>query len=840
MIMKNRCGFTLTELMVSVVIISTVIFVIVEVFGSIQKAIQFSKDRTIAVNLAQEKMQILRGKSYYRVIPSTYIAYLTDFSPAIPYDTYYFPPETVLEAGVYYTRYVYITPVTESGGNILELPPQSADTGMKKITITVVWKHIGKKKKVSISSIYTNPNTVMGTASINGRIRNKNNFLPVQGAVVNVPQYLGANTVSDISGNYDITLIPGNYTLYVNARGYFPYLSQFSVGSNQTVTKNVDLTPMAYGKMTGVAWLVDHLVITQIVGSTVAPDGFEQEYIEIFNPTTYTWTVDGNIGLRFQRIYDTSKKNILIDYINSTIPPGGFYLFANTQTVIVNGVYINADALWSESNSSSDFPYFNPPSNQYNIIPINSDGPDEGGGAIELYRISDGKILDQVGWNRNYGASGKKYAPFYETSAIPQNIGLQSGEQYVRYSSTSGVNVSYGPSYDSNNNSVDFKNYLGISVLPSNSSITKPVISGTPASGAVISCSDGLSVSTIAYTLSTPPYSYFELNEVATGTWSCSISSDTYAFVYDNLTFTAGSTLTLNSVFLTTEITWGYVSGMVTDVYANNITPAIKIVSSNGEYTYVNNKRYLLTVATGVINVTANPGNLNQNYVSISSNALTISPGEIKSGVDFVLYHGGRISGKIVISGSTTPISGVGVAILDSYGSARDQQITDNNGWFITNVLSTGSYVVQPIVDSREIVTPSTKTVNLITAGSTVFSSTFSLSNAVGYITGNVKFNNQPIKTGVLIVVTTVTLSGVIPQPPTLSSQTLTGPPYYITSSYEDGSYLVEVRQSTNPRYNVYAYYSDLSGSSFVIYWSSKTNISVIGGQTTGGINFIW
>jgi prepilin-type N-terminal cleavage/methylation domain-containing protein len=843
--MSFKRAFTLTELMISVVIIGTVLFAIVEAYSSIQKAVQYSKDRTIATNLAQEKINIIREKLYYKAVPSLNVSYLTDFAPPIPYDTVFFPPETVLEGGVYYTRYTYIVPVAEVNGSIVELPPQSPDTGMKKISVTVVWSYRNEKKKVSVSTIYTSKDTVMRNASIGGRIRDKDTLAPLSNANIIIAEYMGIVDVSDNNGNYSASIYPGNYTLYVQKRGYFPYLTQFSVGPNQSITKDIDLKAMGWGKITGVPWLRDHLVISQIVGSTKSPSGFDQEYIEIFNPTTYTWTVNGNIGLRLQRIYDDTKKNILINYFTDTIPSGGFYLFANTSPVIINGVRINADAVWSSTNSSIDFPYFNPSLGQYNIIPVFGDGSDEGGGAIELYRISDGKILDQVGWNRNDGA--RKSAPFCEpgtncqTQAILQDIGLQEGEQYVRYSSTAGVSSVYGPSYDSNNNSINFKDYLSINISPRNSSNLLPIISGTPADGSIVRCGDGYSVSTNSYLVGSPPYSYFELNYVATGTWNFSVSSNTYAFITDSITVTNGSTVTLNSVYLTSEVSWGYITGNITDVYGNNITPAIKVLSSDGNETYVSNKRYTLMVSTGVVSITANPGNLNPSYVSVSSDNISISAGEIKSGVNFVLFQGARISGKVVIAGSTIAVPGIPVLITDIYETPRDNQITDASGRFITNVLSTGSYIVIPQTDSKETVNPSTYTLILTSPGTTVFSTTFSITNAIGYIAGSVKFQNQPIKTGVLIVVSTVSLSGIPPKPPDISSYTLSGSPYYMASSNEEGNYLVEVRGSTNPAYNVYSYYPYLDNNdNFVIYWSSRTNIRVYAGQVVSNINFSW
>lgn len=833
-------AFTLTELMIAVVIISISMFGVVEAFKSINMAIQFSKDRAIATNLAQEKMQIIKQMIYYKVIPSTSVSYLNDFNPPIPYDNLYFPPETILEAGVYYKRYTYILPITEVSGQIVELAPQSPDTGMKKIMVTVVWQTGNKKGKVQLSSIYTNRDTVMANARIFGRVRDATTFIPISGAFINIAEHLGVRAISDNNGDYSVSIVPGRYTVYVEARGYFPYFTTINLAPEQGYNLNIDLKRMEFGTLTGNLWLRDHLVISQIVGSTLSPTGFEQEYIEIYNPTTYSWLVNGNIGLRFQRIYDNSKKEISINYINDYIQPNGFYLFANTTPLIIGGNIIHADAVWSSTNSNIDFPYFNPPTN-LNIIPVFGDGVDEGGGAIELYRISDGKILDQVGWNRNDGQSGKKTAPFFESSAIQQNIGLQKGEQYVRYSSTFSVSSYYGPAYDSNNNSVDFEDILPLTIYPRNSSNTLPLLCGTPAIGSIVSCNDGLSISSFSYLVGFPrPYAYFQLNEVATGTWMCIMSSSSFSNVIDSITFVSGSTISLGNVFLSSSISWGYISGMVTDIYGSNITPAIKIVSSDGNYTYVSNKRYLIKVTTSPVDINVNPGNLNPSYVEISSNNISFLPGEIKSSVDFVLYQGGRITGKVLIAGSTIPAVGVAVAVYDIYDVARDQQITNNQGVFITNVLSTGTYIVQPVVDAREVVIPSTISVTLNTAGNVVFSTTFTISNALGYIEGNVRFGGKPIRTGTLIAVTTTTFSGIPPSVPILSSSTLVSAPIYFASSDEEGKYKVELRQSTNPAYNVYVYYPHLTNDVFQIYWSSKSGVRVWAGQTTGGIDFSW
>ena len=103
----RRQGVTLVELMIALALITIGVIAMVNSFGFIQKAIQASKNKTLASNLAQEKMQIIKQKVYYQVIVTTDPAHnTTDFAPeSIDYDTGYFPPENITEAGVTYTRY---------------------------------------------------------------------------------------------------------------------------------------------------------------------------------------------------------------------------------------------------------------------------------------------------------------------------------------------------------------------------------------------------------------------------------------------------------------------------------------------------------------------------------------------------------------------------------------------------------------------------------------------------------------------------------------------------------------------------------------------------------------
>jgi prepilin-type N-terminal cleavage/methylation domain-containing protein len=65
-------GITLVELMIAVALMGVGIMAAIGSYKGIQQSIQFSKGRTLATNIAQEKIQVLMQKSYYEVLVTTY------------------------------------------------------------------------------------------------------------------------------------------------------------------------------------------------------------------------------------------------------------------------------------------------------------------------------------------------------------------------------------------------------------------------------------------------------------------------------------------------------------------------------------------------------------------------------------------------------------------------------------------------------------------------------------------------------------------------------------------------------------------------------------------------
>ncbi len=844
--MLKKKGVTLIELMIALALVTIGIIGMVNSFGFIQKGIQASKNKTLASNLAQEKMQIIKQKVYYQVLVTSDPAHnTTDFAPeSIDYDTGYFPPENITEAGVTYARYTLVQPARENSGVMEVLSPSTPDTGLRLITITVVWSQGGVKRKLALRSLMANPDTVMANAVFTGYVKDSAwPNLPIEGALVNVAENMGWRDTADAAGRYYINASPGNYYMVASADGYYTQIKLVSVAANASLSQDFSMVRIATASVSGTVWLRDHPVISQVVASTTMVNGDNVEYVELFNPTTYPINVGdaGGSQLKLKYLGELGASQDLpefsLTYISTYIAPGRFYLIANTSTLTVGGYTPVVDAVYKVANV--------PPCTVVGtLLSCIHSGK---AGAIILSDPS-GNVLDKVGWTNT---SEGRAAPDYEGTPYSLSDGLDSARQLVRMSEPCSLSSPYGRGYDSGNNSVNFY-YTPMSYSPySSASGAKTVMSGTPAAGAIITASDGVSTSTVAWNAlvsGSCPASTFTLVNVATGTWTVIISSGQYMLQNDTVTvLSPGDVYNFPSstTFLTQTATMGVITGRVLNAFGAPITSPSPITLSAGgagspTTASASDGRYRLLVSTGMVDVIANPGNANASYVSLSSVSIPAQAGVVWSGVDFILYQGGRVSGFVTRDGINA-LPGIAVSITDINGISRDQQVSGTDGRFTSISVPTGTYTAQPAIGSLEQSIPSSTTVSLTSPGATKFSSTFTITGAMGYIAGTVQSGGQPIKTGVLIVVTTTTLPGTSPPvPPALSAATLAGVPYYVASSMEDGTYNIAVRQATSPSYNVYAYYPTPSGTGVTMVYQKVSGVQVLSGQTTTGVNFSW
>jgi len=860
--MKTSSGVSVIELMVAVAVVSIGVLGLIVAFSGGQKSIQMSRDKTLASNIAQEKMQILEQQTYFMLVPTNNPSYLPD---GTPYDTVNFPPETILEGGVAFTRYAYVQVVKEVSGVLKVLPPTTPDTGMRQITITVEWIERGQTKMLALNSVLSNPNTVEANSVFTGTVQNAATGSPIIGALVDVAENLGWRSVVNSAGGYSIQLSPGSFNLEASAAGYFSQYVYQSVGANQTVSQNFQLTAMSSGSVTGDAWVNPGIVISQIVGATNTVTGCcgtqDVEYVELFNPTTAQISIaqgTGSSSHASENFYINTQAGIATNsdimgcggaqcvFISSSVNAGGYFLIASFPSFVLNGQWVTADAYYNSTTPAPD------------VIANASCG------SVQIM-TNNGNIVDQACWSGN-SCSGVTLNCNGAMIPTDPNCGLNTGisapgctdspwegNQLVRYSSPTylGRGV-FGSAYNSEINSLDFIYpisgniaTLGLNYNPFVSvSSTLTVVSGVPAIGAVVSANDGLSSSTTAYSVGSPPVAQFELSDVATGTWTVLITSAAYELENDTVTIpNQGSVYVFPSstTILTSSATAGFISGQATNASGNPISlPSLIEVSPNGAGSsiYANGSTgfYLLRVSSGLINVTANPNSLNPDYVSISSIAIPVTFGEITGGVDFTLSQGGSLTGFVTRDG-INGLQGVAITATDVNGITQDQEVTNATGRFTTIALATGTYSIRLPLDTTETSNPTVASAVAL-QGQTVFVATFTITGALGTISGNVTLGGAPISTGVLIVVTTNTLpSG----PPILSSSTLTTNAYYATSSLENGTYSVQVRQNTSSTYYLYGYYETVSPTGVVsIIQKSLSGITIIEGQTVSGENLAW
>jgi len=837
----SRPGATLLELMIAMALLTITGLWIAASFSYMNRSLQGSRMRTLAVNLTQEQIESLKDKTYFSIIPTSSVTYNNNFNPAVPYDEEYYPPEEVNISGKKFTRYTYIERVMNSGSTLVSIPYDSLDTGLKKIIVTTVWQLGQTWYKYSASNVSANYSQA-SSGGFGGVVRDTAGN-PIQDANIYTGGDAFNNDYTDTGGLYAFAVTPGSYTLTASAAGYFRSVSttSYNIVPGTMVTENFTLAVMSSGSVSGAVYVNDHLVLSQIVGSTINASAWDQEYVEVFNPTTYTWTMNG-IGLKFQRPADAAKKTIQISYTNPSIPSGGFYLFANTGVITAGGASLNADAVWAAGNSVSDFPYF---ATQNNIIPVQENGGGEGGGALELYRASDGHILDQVGWDKNDAA---KAAPFSETEGYDQNIGLERTELYARISSTAGFSSVYGPSYDSGNNNKDVTGREPLNIAPRNSlSAVKPVISGTPAVGAVVTADDGLSASTTAWSKSIGYVSYatFTLVGIATGTWTVQVTSGGATLSISSVSVLTPGAATaipnaatspawlitgLNNIILATPTTNGIISGRVTNASGSCI-PNIKITGEpDGSATANSGGYYSMAVPEGTYSVTANPSATAPSYTSEFRTGVVVGAGQVNSGNDFVLSGAGRISGYICNANVANAYPSAAITASDLNDNVRAQTLSGSNGKFTIQNLSTGTYIVAPVLDTMQSASPASISAGVL-AGQNVFAGTFTVSGAYGTIRGTATVSGAPITTGALIIATTGTISGA--NPPDISTAILSGTPYYMASSMADGTYAIQVRTGTaSATFTLYGWYTTYSGQTPSTTKKTVTGVSVTGGQT--------
>ncbi len=830
-------GFTLIEVMIAASILSIAILGLIQTFQFITVSIQSQKARTLANNLAQEKIEVLKNYSYYRLLVTTTPYVDTRFNPNLLYDdtTGNYPYESLTVSGVAFRRGTRVDFASLVNGSVSTMSWTSLDNGLKQITVYVIYTDRGTTRYVQLTNLLENPYVNPLDSSMSGTVTKASGGGAVAGALVKVLENSNWQATTDASGSYSFSVYHGSYTVQASSGGYYTSASGLTVVSRGTnATVNFTLSKISSGTFTGTAWKQDHLVLSSVVASSNNNVGCDQEWVSVYNPTTYTWTMAGatgtaspTIGLKYQHRSSDSQQTITVNYRTLTIAPGSYYLFANTGTVVAVGISRTADATWDTTTYGSC----------YDMLQYRTSG------GVMLYSVSSGGAIDQVGWNSNNSSLN---APFYEGTAIGSAQGLGANESFTRMSSTAGVDANYGRCYDEDNNTTDFADVSPIAALH-NSGDSKTCISGTPLYGAMVSAGDGLSSSTQTYKSGSPPVAQFTLTNVATGTWTVEIDSGTLIDQLTNATIvTPGTTVVLPSTstspglvsgysvaFTTAVNTNGFVSGYVTDIYGGALS-GIQVRAGGTTVTTSANGYYYVSSSTGDVVVIANPSNANSLYTA-SQSILVIYQGLITSQW-FTLAQGGSVKGYVTSGPSPLPNITVTAQIG---GSVAGSGVSDTSGYFYIYNLSTGTYTITPDLDPASAASPASLSSSVV-VNQVLNVGTITVTGAFGTLKGNVlDSGGATITTGVLILTST----GTIPtSPPTIyASSAAAQQVYYMAASLSDGTYSMLVRGSTYYNYNLTAFYpiASATGSGITISTKTYTGISISpGGSTSNDIHF--
>jgi len=846
---SRRAGVTLTELMIAVSVLTIGVISSMGAFKYINRAMLQSRIKTIATNLAQEKMEVLKNKPYFQLLVTTATDVSDGYDPNFIFDTENYPPQTITLWGMpALTRVVNVDYISLSGSVATALPYTSNDTGMKRITVIVSWTDsTGTRQKVRLDSYFENPTAAVLSAGFTGTVSNVSGGAAVGNALVQVqgaPKWRGYSDPA--TGVYRFQVAPGTYTLVCSTQGYFPDTSAtLYVAAGSYTTKDFSLNKIATGTISGMAYIRDHLVISQVVGSSVNNGGFYQEWVEVYNPTTWTWTMATGLGTGggtgsnsiFIFVYIEAGEDDLFphfDYRSVSLAPDSYFLFANTGTITAAGVNKTADAVY---NKGEDWDFTE-------MDDVIKTGNPSSAGHVVMGDITAMQEYDIVGWDATSNGSGaKQNAQNFEGNAIEQSIGFQLGEEYTRGTSASGVASGQGRCYDSHNNENDFVDSPSVVNQPHNTSDTETCGTGSPAAGAIVNVNDGLSASALASSTG-----YFLVTNVATSavlntssSWEVMITSYTIFNSSAGLVITSGSNKNVGAILLSTAISGGIASGYVygSGVDQNRPLPSIKVGSSGTTVVTNSQGYYRLFLGTGTAVVTANYGLENGSYQS-ADEIVTLDEGVITGVPDFHLAQSGTIKGYVTAGTGALP----NIIVQATNGGAIYEDTSDSTGnYYISAATSAVAYTVTPVLDALQSYTSlpaDPLTVTLATPGSTVFSGTITVVGAMGTIAGTVVASTVSVTTGVLIVASTIAVND--PLTTFTAANLLALPVYYSASSQADGTYSLDVRSSTSMPYYLRAFYPVVNANSGAVTYTSRdySSVWVSSAGTTTTRNFVW
>jgi len=828
---NDRAGLTLVEMMVAMVVLSFVVLGTIGSFGGIQTSLHRSKLRAVGTSQAQEKIQTLKQTSYHHLSVTE--------APAVhplagPYDTDFYPPETVQEAGLLFQRYTLVEKAKEQSGVVKTLPATDPETGLKQITVTIIWKQGDEPKTLRLVSLYANPALHLENGSLAGDVRDGATGAPIQGAAVTLAENNTLSATTDANGRYAITAPPGNYTARVAAQGFGTRVEQVSVSGAMTRTSHFALDALKKGTVSGEAYVTDHLLLSEICASF---DGDEDnEYVEIYNPTPEPLSLN---GMRLSRVKQNNHEDTLAVLPNTVLRPSQYYLVASDRA----GFPVNAT--WTGEE-----------------IPTGRRG------GIVL-RSAAGEIIDRVAWTRRAAIGNVTPGPDDAREGatgvvLPYDLtylgsdGLEDNEvieRKARRSSESphmrpgGADIHAGNAWDSDRNDADWVHHIGRIEPQNTNSALEARQSGTPAAGGFVSVNDGLSTAAAINFDGTFQVSNVAVNALDAANkpqpWKIVAFSPAHGRSSQPLDFDKGdapnfSRALTQNIYIDQPTDKSYVIGRVTDVLGNPIaSPGVRVRANGNEYATDENGRFYLTLPAGDCTLEANPagsGFYNPRYVS-ESKTFPLAAGALAQNIDFALSMGFRLTGQALkgTTGDPLPFVHVEARRDNANGALAGQAITDAQGNFAISNLRVGfAYDVRPIVGhAGERADPGNQTVtsHQATQPHVALNAPFRVSTAMGRVMGRVTKGGHPVQAGVVILATREDLAGSPILFPGLKA-TEPNANYYFTTVREDGTYDIPVLGGDAAAPLPYRVYAFVPGANGLTAAAQSGLIDVVAGKT--------
>ncbi|MEK6646197.1 MAG: carboxypeptidase regulatory-like domain-containing protein [Candidatus Firestonebacteria bacterium] len=234
-IFRKIDAFSLVEIMIAVTVIALLLVAVLKMFASLSKGALMAKFKTVATNLAQEKIEVYKNYSYDELVTGT-------------------TTDNVTIGDKVYTRSVDVSYIVESSGVMIA---STTDQNIKKLNVVVRWTDGGQAKNFSLDNFFANPGVPVMTGSIEGKITKYGTSTIVDDATVTVVYPPGVYYSAISSGatvNYTLTNMEnGTYTLSVSKRTYLTaYSGAITISNGSSFTgANIAITLVSVGVVAG-------------------------------------------------------------------------------------------------------------------------------------------------------------------------------------------------------------------------------------------------------------------------------------------------------------------------------------------------------------------------------------------------------------------------------------------------------------------------------------------------------------------------------------------------------------------------------------------------------------